>query len=53
MSKRLFKLVSKQGHVTYYNNKKQAKEARDKLNKLPNTEVTVRRGPDHWKGETE
>lgn len=52
--KRLFKVTYDGQTVDYFNDKQLAKAKRDEIQK-DNPEaghVEVRRGPDHWKGES-
>lgn len=50
---RLFKLHPRGEDPIYFDNMRLAKRKRDVLiEEDPARHVTVRRGPDHWKGET-
>lgn len=52
--KRLFKIVHPvNGKVEYFEDKVDAKARRDELNRDLVALVVLRRGPDHWRGETE
>ena len=48
---RLFKIERGNDTPLYFNSKRAAKAQRDKL-RDEGEDAHVRRGPDHWKGET-
>ena len=49
---KLWKIINAAGTVRYFDRKENAKSARNAEWNQGNESATVKRGPDHWKGET-